>query len=151
MGPSICPLKAIIGQRVFTSPKVFLFKGPSQVVKWDVVRCTAFAKGSFKNHVGIILLISDHPSTSVDTFYVLNVDKNGKFLTTYPPPFVHVVIECPLRVVAGFPAPGLNTRPSVQKANVLAGTTTNASLITEGIIRIWVLLEGKPYWKFYSI
>ena len=36
-------------------------------------------KGSFKNHVDIILLIFDHPPTSVDTFYVLNVDKNGKF------------------------------------------------------------------------
>ena len=50
-------------------------------------------KGSFKNHVDIIFLIFDHPPTSVDTFYVLNVDKNSKFQTTYPPPLVHVVIE----------------------------------------------------------
>ena len=39
------------------------------------------------------MLIFDHPSTSVDTFYVLNMDKNGKFKTTYPPPLVRVVIE----------------------------------------------------------
>ena len=36
-------------------------------------------KGSFKNYVDIILLIFDHPPTSMDTFYVINVDKNGKF------------------------------------------------------------------------
>ena len=35
--------------------------------------------GSFKNHVDKILLSFDPPPTSVDIFYVLNVDKNGKF------------------------------------------------------------------------
>ena len=35
----------------------------------------------------------------MDIFYVINMDKNGKFLTTYPPPLVHVVIECPLIVI----------------------------------------------------
>ena len=40
---------------------------------------TARNKGSFKNHVDIILLFFDHPPTLVDIFYVLNVDKNGKF------------------------------------------------------------------------
>ena len=49
--------------------------------------------GSFKNHVDKILLIFDHPPTFVYTFYVLNVDKNGKFQTTYPPSVVHVVFE----------------------------------------------------------
>ena len=53
-------------------------------------------QGSFKNHVEIVLLFFNHPPTSVDTFYVLNVDKNGKFQTTYPPLLVHMVIECPL-------------------------------------------------------
>ena len=37
------------------------------------------SKGSFKNHVDIILLFFDHPPTSVDIFYVLNLDKNCKF------------------------------------------------------------------------
>ena len=57
--------------------------------------CLTEGKGPFNNHVDIILLFFDHPPTSVDIFYVLNVDKNGYFQTTYPPPFVHVVIECP--------------------------------------------------------
>ena len=52
--------------------------------------------GSFKNHVDTISLIFDHPPTSVDTFYVLNMDKNCKFLTAHPPPIVHVVFEWPL-------------------------------------------------------
>ena len=39
----------------------------------------SIGKGSFKKHVDIILLIFDHPPTSVDTFYVLSMDKNGKF------------------------------------------------------------------------
>ena len=50
-------------------------------------------RGSFKNHVDIILLFFDHPPTSVDIFYVLNLDKKGNFLTTYPPSVVHVVFE----------------------------------------------------------
>ena len=36
-------------------------------------------KGSFNNHVDIISPFFDHPPTSVDIFYVLNVDKFGKF------------------------------------------------------------------------
>ena len=35
-------------------------------------------KGSFNNHVDIISHIFNHLPTSVDIFYVLNVDKNGK-------------------------------------------------------------------------
>ena len=42
-------------------------------------RFLAKAKVLFKNHVDIILLIFDHKPTSVDTFYVLNLDKIGKF------------------------------------------------------------------------
>ena len=38
-----------------------------------------YLKGSFKNHVDIILLFIDHPPTLVDIFYALIVDKNGKF------------------------------------------------------------------------
>ena len=45
----------------------------------------------------IILLLSDHPPTLVDIFYVLNLDKNGKFKTTYPPSVVHVVFEWSLK------------------------------------------------------
>ena len=37
------------------------------------------SKGSFKNHVDMILLFFDHRPTLVDISYVLNVDKNGKF------------------------------------------------------------------------
>ena len=37
------------------------------------------SRGSFKNHVDIILLFFDSPPTLVDSFYVLNVDKNDKF------------------------------------------------------------------------
>ena len=48
-------------------------------------------KGAFNNHVDIIFLFFDHPPTSVDIFYALNVDKNGNFWTTYPPPLVHVM------------------------------------------------------------
>ena len=36
-------------------------------------------KGAFNNHVDIISPFFDHPPTSVDIFYVLNVDKFGKF------------------------------------------------------------------------
>ena len=36
-------------------------------------------QGSFNNHVDIIVHFFDHPPTSVDIFYVLNVDKNSKF------------------------------------------------------------------------
>ena len=46
--------------------------------------------GPFKNHMDIILLFFYHPPTSVDTLCVLNVEKNGKLLTTYPPTIVHV-------------------------------------------------------------
>ena len=54
-------------------------------------------KGSFKNLVDIILHFNDHSPTSVDIIYVLNVDKNGLFLTTYLPLLVHVVIEWHLK------------------------------------------------------
>ena len=37
------------------------------------------AKGSFNNHVEIISHFFDHPPTSVDIFYVLNVDKKDRF------------------------------------------------------------------------
>ena len=43
-----------------------------------------FPKGSFKNHVDIILLFFDHPPTSMDIFHVQNVDKNGQIWTKYP-------------------------------------------------------------------
>ena len=35
--------------------------------------------GSFKNHVDMILLFFDHPPSSLDISYLLNVDKDGKF------------------------------------------------------------------------
>ena len=55
-------------------------------------------KGSFNNHVDLVLLFLYHPPTPrlLDTFYVLNVDEKGNFLTTYKPLPVHVVIERPL-------------------------------------------------------
>ena len=36
-------------------------------------------EGSFNNHVDIISLFFDHPPTSMDIFYVLNMDEIGKF------------------------------------------------------------------------
>ena len=45
----------------------------------QVVKLNIDTKGAFNNHVDIILLFFDHPPTSVDSFYVLNVDKNGNF------------------------------------------------------------------------
>ncbi len=36
-------------------------------------------RGPFNNYVDIILLFFDHPPTSMDICYVLNVDKNDKF------------------------------------------------------------------------
>ena len=38
----------------------------------------------------------DHLPPSVDIFYLMNVDKNRHFLTTYPSPLVNVVCERPL-------------------------------------------------------
>ena len=35
--------------------------------------------GAFNNHVDKILLFFDNPPTSIDTFYVINMDKNDKF------------------------------------------------------------------------
>ena len=67
-------------------------------------------KESFNNHVDIISRFFDHPPTSVDIFYVLNVDKFGKILTTYLTPIVHMVIEWPLsefeQIWNGFEYPG---------------------------------------------
>ena len=48
-------------------------------------------RGAFKDYVDIILLFLDR----VDLIVIVNVDKNDKFLATYPPPFTQVVIECP--------------------------------------------------------
>ena len=52
-------------------------------------------KGSFNKYVLMTLPFFDHLSTSMWAFFILNVDKNGHFIfwTTYPPHFVHVVIE----------------------------------------------------------
>ena len=36
-----------------------------------------FIMGAFNNYEEMILLSFDHPPTSVDILYVLNVDKNG--------------------------------------------------------------------------
>ena len=48
---------------------------------------------SFNNYVGILLPFLDHRPTSIWTFYALNLDKNGHVWSTYPPYFVHVIIE----------------------------------------------------------
>ena len=42
-------------------------------------------------HMDIILLFFDHPTTTMDILYTSNVDKNGKFWTTYLPSVVNVV------------------------------------------------------------
>ena len=52
-------------------------------------------KGSFKNYVAKILPFFDQQPTSTWTFYTIRVVNNGYFWTTYPPHFVHVVIERP--------------------------------------------------------
>ena len=54
-------------------------------------------KGSFNNYVDIILPFFEHLSTSMVTFFILNVDNNWHFLITYHPPHLfHVVFERPL-------------------------------------------------------
>ena len=52
--------------------------------------------GSFKNNVDIILLIFDHPPTSVDTFYVLNVDKMANFRPPTHPLLSTWLLNAPL-------------------------------------------------------
>ena len=57
------------------------------------------AKGSFNNYVDRILHFfhSHLPLCGQCLYPDLSVDKNRHFLTTSPPYFVHVVIECPLK------------------------------------------------------
>ena len=57
---------------------------------------------SFNNYVGIMLPFLDHRSTSMWTFYTLNLDKNGYVWSTYSPHLVHVIIECPLVILQHF-------------------------------------------------
>ena len=52
---------------------------------------------TFNNYVDRILPFSDPPTSFMDSFYTLSVDKNRHFLTPFPPHVFHVVIECPLR------------------------------------------------------
>ena len=54
----------------------FLYFLDEDFAKENVVECYL---GAFNNHVDIISPFFDHPPTSVDIFYVLNVDKFGKF------------------------------------------------------------------------
>ena len=49
-------------------------------------------KGLFKNHVDIIFWFFNQPSSSVVTFYVLNMNKYGKFLTRCPPSVVYITV-----------------------------------------------------------
>ena len=70
----------------------FDFCHPSGAL-WPVWFCR---KGSFKNFVDIISFFFNHPPTSTVTLYGSNMDKNIKFLTTNPPPVVHMVFEWPL-------------------------------------------------------
>ena len=49
-------------------------------------------RGSFKNHVDIIFWFFNQPSSSVVTFYVLNMNKYGKFLTRRPPSVVYITV-----------------------------------------------------------
>ena len=55
-------------------------------------------KGSFNNYVAKILPFFDHLPTYLYytwTFKTMSVVKNRYFWTTYPPQFIHVVIERP--------------------------------------------------------
>ena len=56
---------------------------------------TFHLKGAFTNYVDKFWFLFDHLPPSVDIFWLMNVDKNWHFLTTYPPSFVNVVCECP--------------------------------------------------------
>ena len=49
-------------------------------------------KGSFENHVDMIFWFFHQPPSSVVIFYVLNMDKYGKFLTRYPPSVVYITV-----------------------------------------------------------
>ena len=57
---------------------------------------------SFNNYVGIMLPFLDYRSTSMWTFFTLNLDKNGYVRRTYSPHLVHVIIECPLVILQHF-------------------------------------------------
>ena len=57
---------------------------------------------SFNNYVDIMLPFLDHRPTSMWTFYTLNLDKNGRVWSTYPPHLVHVIIKCPLVILQHF-------------------------------------------------
>ena len=50
------------------------------------------------NYVDKFLAFFDHPPPCLDILYLINVDKNLHFLTTYPPSLVNVVCEWPLSV-----------------------------------------------------
>ena len=57
---------------------VFLFKGLGSTY------LKLFSQGSFTNYVDKFLAFFDHIPPSVYIFYLMNVDKNQHFLTTYP-------------------------------------------------------------------
>ena len=66
-------------------PPLHIFFAPSPlkndvIYGWSLglITPTLLHKGSFNNHVDIILHFFDHPPTSVGNLYVLSVDKNGK-------------------------------------------------------------------------
>ena len=62
-----------------------------QMMKWHL-----YNKGPFTNYVDKFLAFFDHLPTSVDIFYLMNIDKKSKIWTTYPLLLVNVVCECPL-------------------------------------------------------
>ena len=70
--------KSLIGQIGWGYNLVFKKLDRIQIWIWNYNKQDS-SLGSFKNHVDIILLFFDHLPTLVDIFYVLDMDKNGKF------------------------------------------------------------------------
>ena len=57
---------------------------------------TNIGRGAFTNYVDKFLDFFDQLPPCVDIFYLISVDKNKHFWTTYPPPLVNIVCERPL-------------------------------------------------------
>ena len=77
-------------------------------------------KGSFENHVDMIFWFFHQPPSSVVIFYVLNMDKYGKFLTRYPPSVVYITV-------------GLNLEETIKKI-LLAGNSEMSKGIKNMIV-----------------
>ena len=64
---------------------------------YNLCNVGTLCKGAFTNYVDKSLALFDHLPYCIDIFYLIKVEKSQHFWTTYPPLFVNLVCECPLR------------------------------------------------------